>query len=202
MTQNKNKAASDVSAALAPLSRRSVLKTGLWAVAGASALAAGGFALLRPSPRDSLPVPAGLVHLQAQHYHLFSRLTEILLPTEGTALLPAAQVPVVNHIDGLLDALDPAIRKQLLTGLALFDNAAVVTHFKRFVDLPDADALAYVGDWVNSGVMPKRALGFVVTKLTHTGYWMDSQTWPMVEFDGPVSRRWGIPSRGNQPLPG
>lgn len=202
MTQNNNKAAREVSAALAPLSRRSVLKTGLWAVAGLTAVAAGGFALLRPSPRDSQPVPPGLRHLEPSHYHLFSRLIEVLLPTAGTALLPAAQVPIVQHIDSLLDALDPAVRKQLGSGLALFDNAAVLTHFKRFVDLSDAEALAYVTDWVNSSAMPKRALGFVVTKLTHTGYWMDSQTWPALEFDGPVSRRWGIPNRGNQPLPG
>ena len=112
MTQNNNKAAREVSAALAPLSRRSVLKTGLWAVAGLTAVAAGGFALLRPSPKDSLPVPPGLRHLEPSHYHLFSRLIEVLLPTAGTALLPAAQVPIVQHIDSLLDALDPAIRKQ------------------------------------------------------------------------------------------
>jgi len=41
----------------------------------------------------------------------------------------------------------------------------------------------------------------VVTKLTHTGYWMDERTWPAIEFDGAVTKKWGIPSRGNQPAP-
>ena len=73
--------------------------------------------------------------------------------------------------------------------------------WKRFVDLTDDEARAYVSDWVNSDVMPKRAIGFVVSKLTHTGYWMDERTWPAIEFDGAVTKKWGIPSRGNQPLP-
>lgn len=190
-----------MTAALSPLSRRRFLKMGLWTAAGVTAVAAGGFALLRRSPRDSLAMPEGLSWMEPSHYQLFSRLAEVLLPTAGTALFPVEKVPVVAHVNTILGSLDPDVRKQLGMGLSLFDNAAVVGHWRRFVDLSDADALAYVTDWVNSDAMPKRAIGFVVTKLTHTGYWMDSQTWPAVEFDGPVTKKWGIPARGNQPLP-
>lgn len=201
MVESKDKSAGEVSAALASLSRRRFLKTGLLLTAGATAALAGGFALLRRSPRDQLAVPAGLKHMEPAHYHLFARLAEVLVPTTGTALFPADKVPVVANVDAILGALEPAVRQQLAVGLSLFDNAAVLGNWKRFVDLPDDEARAYVSDWVNSDVMPKRAIGFVVSKLTHTGYWMDERTWPAIDFDGAVTKKWGIPSRGNQPLP-
>jgi hypothetical protein len=201
MTESRKQVAGEVAAAIAPLSRRRFLRVVLWTTAGVTALAAGGFAILRRSPRDGLEAPANLSHLDASRYQLFVRLAEILLPVTGTALLPVEKVPVVANVDAILGALHPDVRKQLFMGLSLFDNAAVAGHWKRFVDLSDADALAYVSDWLNSDVMPKRAIGFVVTKLTHTGYWMDERTWPAIEFDGAVTKKWGIPSRGNQPAP-
>lgn len=201
MVESKDGSAGEVSAALAPLSRRRFLKTGLLVTAGATAALAGGFALLRRSPRDQVAVPAGLKHMEPAHYHLFARLAEVLVPTTGTALFPADKVPVVANVDAILGALEPAVRQQLAVGLSLFDNAAVLGKWKRFVDLTDDEALAYVSDWVNSDVMPKRAIGFVLSKLTHTGYWMDERTWPAIDFDGAVTKKWGIPSRGNQPLP-
>ncbi|MDP2228890.1 MAG: gluconate 2-dehydrogenase subunit 3 family protein [Moraxellaceae bacterium] len=201
MTDSRQQAARDVTDALAPLSRRRFLKTALWATAGLTAVLAGGFAVLRRSPLDTAPVPAGLRYLTASQYQLFNRLAHVLLPTDGTALFPAEQVPVAAHIDAILGTLEPEVREQLGMGLALFDNAAVAGHWKRFVDLDDAAALAYVNDWLNASAMPKRAIGFVVSKLTHTGYWLDERTWPAIEFDGAVTKKWGISSRGNQPLP-
>lgn len=201
MVESGGRAAGEVGVALAPLSRRRFLKAGLLVTVGATAALAGGFALLRRSPHDARAVPAGLRHLEPAHYHLFTRLAEVLLPTAGTVLFPAGKVPVVTNVDAILGALEPSVRQQLAMGLSLFDNASVLGHWKRFVDLPDDEARAYVSDWVNSDVMPKRAIGFVVSKLTHTGYWMDERTWPAIEFDGAVTKKWGIPSRGNQPLP-
>lgn len=201
MTPDPRQAAADVEATLAPLSRRRFLKTTLWATAGIVAVAAGGFAWLRRSPLDEMPVPADLKALSAGHYRFFHRMADLLLPTAGTAFVPVADIPVARHVDGLLAALDPAIRQQLATGLSLIDNAAVFSHGCRLVDLAPEAAQAYVNDWVNSGTMVKRALGAVVSRLVHTGYWMDERTWPALEFDGAVSARWGIPARGNQPLP-
>ena len=201
MTDPRQQAAAEVSAALAPLSRRRFLKAALWGTAGVSAVLVGGVALLRRSPRDALPVPADLAYLSAAQYRLFQRLAEVLLPTAGTPLFPAAEVPVARHVDAILGTLTAEVRTQLGVGLALFDNAAVAGHWKRFVDLDETTALAYVNDWLNAPSETKRALGFVVSKLTHTGYWLDARTWPAIEFDGAVTRKWGIPSRGNQPLP-
>lgn len=193
-------AAADISATLAPLSRRRFLRTALWATAGVSAVAAGGFAVLRRSPVDAQPVPAGLRYLSAAQYHLFNQLAVALLPTTG-ALPPAASIPVAMHVDAIFGALTPDVREQLGMGLSLLDNAAVFSHGKRLVDLSPAQAQQYISDWVNAAAMPKRALGLVASKLTHTGYWLDARTWPAIEFDGPVTKKWGIVALGNQTQP-
>lgn len=201
MKKESQQAAREVTSTLAPLSRRRFLTSALWATAGVSAIVAGGFTLMRHSPRDAEPVPAGLVHLDPSHYRLFQHLASVLLPTAGTTLAPAELIPVAHNVDAILGALDADIRKQLAMGFGLFDNAAVFTHGKRFVDLPAAEAQVYVNDWVNADGLARRSIGLVVSKLAHTGYWMDARTWPPIEFDGPVSRKWGIASLGNQPLP-
>lgn len=201
MKQDPAKAAADVSATLAPLGRRRFLKIALWGSAGLAAVAAGGFSLLRRSPHDAEAVPADLLYLEPAQYRLFNRLALVLLPTDGGRFFPVAEVPVARHVDAIMGALEPEVRKQVGMGLGLLDNAAVLRHGKRLVDMEPEQARVYVNDWVNSGVMAQRAIGLVASKLTHTGYWLDARTWPAIDFDGPVSRKWGIASRGNQPLP-
>lgn len=201
MKKEPAQAAAETQAALASLSRRRFLKTALWASAGIAAAAAGGFALLSRSPHDNDVVPADLAHLQPAQYRLFNQLALVLLPVAGTALPAVSEIPVAHHVDAILGALEPAIREQLAMGLGLLDNSAVFTHGKRLIDLEPAAAQEYLASWVNSSSVMKRTLGQVATKLTHTGYWMDHRTWPALEFDGAVSRQWGLPSRGNQPLP-
>ena len=184
---------------LAPLTRRRFLRWGL----GLSAAAVAGFALLRRSPRDATTLPSGFSTLTVQEYVLFGRLAQIMLPTSGTALPEPAQIPVAANADRLLAGLRPDIRQQLGLGLALFDNAAVLTggHFGRFVDLPDAAATAYLDSWVNSKSVPQRAIAGAAMRLVKTAYWQDPRTWVAVGFAGPVSRRLGIAMQGNAPLP-
>lgn len=201
MSADPKKTAAEIDAALQPLTRRRFLKTTLWAAAGLTAVAGAAFAWLRRSPIDARSVPEGLVAINADQYRFFQQMATLLLPTEGTDFLPVTEIPVALHIDSVLSSLDADIRKQLGVGLMLIDNAAVFSHGSRLVDLSPEKAQAFVNDWVNANSMMKRALGAVVSRLVHTGYWMDERTWPSIEFDGAVSRKWGIPSRGNQPLP-
>ena len=91
-------------------------------------------------------------------------------------------------------------RQDVATGLTLFDNAAVFFHGKRFVDLDEATARDYFDAWSRGNVV-QRTLGTVIKQLTYTSYWRDESTWGPVEFDGPVSDRWGIAYLGNAPLP-
>ncbi len=86
------------------------------------------------------------------------------------------------------------------TGLGLFDNAAVLSHGRRFVDLSDADARAYFDSWGRASVI-QRTLATVIKQLTYSAYWQEPATWAPTGFDGPVSDKWGLAYLGNAPLP-
>lgn len=195
-------AARHAAAPVASLSRRRFLRTTLIAGAGVAALAGAGFAWLRRSSVDGLPVGEGIRHLTAAEYYLFQRVTAVLLPVQGTPLTPLSQVPVVQHIDHMIGLLPGHLRKQVGMGLTLFDNAAVVSgwHGRRFVDLETADAVQYFDDWSHGNTVQK-ALATLVKRFVYVAYWRDPATWGPVEFDGPVSEKWGLAYLGNAPLP-
>ncbi len=182
------------------MARRRFLKWGLLGSAGVAAVAAGGFAFLRRSPLDNQPAPEWATGLSAGEYHLFDRARQVLLPVEGTALTPSDQVPVVRNVQALLNNLDPATRKEMGTGLGLFDNAAVLSHGRRFVDLSDAEARAYFDSWGRASVI-QRTLATVIKQLIYSAYWQEPATWAPTGFDGPVSDKWGLAYLGNAPLP-
>lgn len=200
MLMTKKQQADAAVAPLVGLSRRKFMKTALWGAAGAAAVLGGGFAWLRRSPVDKLPAPEHLQYLSTSEYHLFQRAITVLLPTDGTPLTSAEQVPVIDNIDHLLGLVDPVIRKDLHAGLGLFDNAAVLSYGRRFVDLELDDAIRFLDDW-SQGNTIQRTLSSVVKKFVYVSYWRDPATWGPIRFDGPVSDRWGIPSLGNTPLP-
>ncbi|MQX54139.1 hypothetical protein [Alcanivorax sediminis] len=182
------------------VARRQFLKWGLGGVAAATAIAAGGFALLRRSPHDELPTPDWVTGLSAAEYHLFDRARVVLLPVEGTPLVDSEAVPVVANVQTTLSYLDPATRKELGAGLSLFDNVVVFSHGCRFVDLEDAQARALFDRWGEGSVL-QRTLTTVIKQLVYSAYWQEPATWPPTEFDGPVSEKWGLEYLGNAPMP-
>ncbi|MCB1836235.1 MAG: hypothetical protein KDH99_01330 [Alcanivoracaceae bacterium] len=188
--------------ALAPVSRRRFLRWTLLGAASVTAVGAGVVAVLRRSPVDDMPVPDTLRHLSASEYHLFARALPVLLPVQGTALPAVSDIPVLETIDSMIGMLAPGVRKELAAGLTLFDHGALVSgwHGKRFVDLDDEAVHDYFERWSRGNTIQK-ALATVVKKFVYVAYWRDPRTWPAIEFDGPVSDRWGIPSLGNTPLP-
>lgn len=182
------------------VTRRGFLKWTFAGSAGVVAVAAGGFAWLRRSPLDERAKPDWASGLSRQEYHLFDRARVVLLPTAGTDLTANDQVPVVQNVQRTLGFMDPASRKDVATALTLFDNAAVFSHGKRFVDLSEARARAYFDRWGAASVI-QRTVASVIKQLVYTSYWREESTWPPIEYDGPVSDRWGLAYLGNAPLP-
>lgn len=193
-----------VSGELRALSRRRFLTYTLLATATGAAALAGTFSLLARSPKDAQPRPADIEALTDQEYHLFRAVCAAVLPVDGNAhgLLPWTQVPVLRNIDQLVKQVAQPARGDMTTALKIFDNAAVVSgwHGKRFVDLDVEEARAHLAVW-NHGNGIQRALSNLVRKLAYIGYWGEAATWAAIDYDGPVTRRWGLPSLGNAPLP-
>lgn len=191
---SKQALARQVEQDLGGLSRRTLVKGVLLLTAGAATLGVAGC-----SRKTSAP---GLKVLTASEEPVFARLIQVLLPTSGTALAPVEKVPVVSNIDHLFQMLDPKVRSDLGSAVTLFEYGSLVMggHFTRFPNLDDGAAVAYIDQWQNGGSI-QRGIVTTLKKLVYASYWRDESTWPAVEFDGPVSVRWGLPSLGNAPLP-
>ena len=191
-----------VATAMAPLSRRRFLRWSLLASSAVIGVGVGAASWLGRSEQDQLPLPDALQHLTQSEFLLFRRATEVLLPLSGTGLPSIDDVPVLQNIDAMMGLLSVSVRKELAAGLTIFDYAALVSgwHGKRFIDLDSNEAVAYFDRWSQGNSM-QRALATVIKKFVYVAYWRDSATWPAIEFDGPVSDRWRLPSLGNTPMP-
>lgn len=178
------------------LGRRDFLRI---SAAAASLFACGS--LLQPVAALAA-LPAGITHMSEDEYAVFRRLMEVMLPTQGTALVPIDKIPVLQTLDGaLLATMEPHILKGLKGGVAYFNDGPMGAFGKRFVDLAEADAIRFCDTWADSAEIPQRALAMGLKKLVGLAYWANPPTWAPLGYDGPVSKRWGLKSYGNAPLP-
>lgn len=180
---------------LAPLNRRAFLKAGLVTAIGTSTLLTMGCS-------SEAPFDSGLKVLTPSQQALFARLVDVLLPTQGTAMADTRSVPVLANVDHLLAGLEPKVREDLGAAMMLFEYGSLVLggHFSRFTRLDDADAIAYIEDWQHGNTI-QRGVAATLKRLVYASYWRDEKTWAPVDYDGPVTVRWGLPSLGNAPLP-
>jgi len=180
---------------LAPLNRRAFLKAGLVTAIGTSTLLTMGCS-------SEAPLDPGLKVLTPSQQALFARLVDVLLPTQGTAMADTRSVPVLANVDHLLAGLEPKVREDLGAAMMLFEYGSLVLggHFSRFTRLDDADAIAYIEDWQHGNTI-QRGVAATLKRLVYASYWRDEKTWAPVDYDGPVTVRWGLPSLGNAPLP-
>lgn len=178
------------------LGRRDFLKFS--SVAASLALTGG---LLSPLSAPAT-VPQEIKHLSDAEYAVFRRLVEVVLVTDGTRLVPVKDVPVLQTLDAaLLATMAPHILAGLKGGIAYFNDGPQARFGKRFVDLDDAQARAFLDAWADSPELPRRALAVGLKKLVGLAYWANPPTWAPLGYDGPVSRRWGLQSLGNAPMP-
>lgn len=177
------------------MNRRAFLKAGLVTAIGTSTLLTMGCS-------SEAPFDSGLKVLTPSQQALFARLVDVLLPTQGTAMADTRSVPVLANVDHLLAGLEPKVREDLGAAMMLFEYGSLVLggHFSRFTRLDDADAIAYIEDWQHGNTI-QRGVAATLKRLVYASYWRDEKTWAPVDYDGPVTVRWGLPSLGNAPLP-
>ena len=63
--------------------------------------------------------------------------------------------------------------------------------FSRFSQMSDEKATRHVHNWQTGNVVQRGVMTSLKMLLT-LGYWQDLRTWPALQYDGPVSDRWGI----------
>lgn len=183
--------------AIQALNRRSFLKAGLLLGTGISTgLSLGGCS----TSVDSLP--DGIQFLSAKHIPLFEKLISVLLPVEGSILTPPDTVPVIPNIDAMLGVMNVSTREDVLVLFDLFEYGSIFSmQLSRFSQINDEDARIYIEACQNSSLFIQRAVVTAMKKFVYISYWRDEKTWGPIEFDGPVAKKWNLPSLGNAPLP-
>lgn len=177
--------------------RRRFLATSAYAL-----LAVGAGGVLSACSDNPVGKVAAGSALSAEQMAFFKRLSQVLLPTEGTKLAPLDSIPVLSNLDDLFASMDSQVRSDLGTAVDLFEHAGLVLglRFTRFTRMSDQDAVAYIDGW-QTGHPMQMGIVTILKKLVYACYWRDEQTWGPVQFDGPVSVKWGLPSLGEAPLP-
>jgi len=164
-------------------------------------LAGFGFIMACSKPDSMTALPAGEA-LDNEQMFFFSHLTQVLLPTAGTPLTPSNQVPILSNLDKLMLTMPQSTRTDLAAAIKLFEYGGMVLgwRFSRFTRMPDEDAIQYIDSW-QTGHPMQQGIVSVLKRLVYSSYWRDDSTWGPLQFDGPVSEKWGLTSLGEAPLP-
>lgn len=187
----------EIVSALAPMKRRRFLTMAVHGllVAGAGSLVSA----CTESPVGDMDAGKALSSSQMA---FFQRLAQILLPTDGTEMAPLESVPVLRNLDEMFNGMSAQIRSDLGKAIDLFEYGGLVMgwNFSRFTRMSEQDAVLYIDSW-QAGHPVLLGIATVLKKLVYAAYWRDARTWGALQFAGPVSETWGLPSLGEAPLP-
>ena len=186
-------------AGLEPLSRRRLLTGSVRMAAAAGAVLALPGQVLAGDRHNIKGLPPGIVHLSALEYRVFDKLRVVMLPTQKYSLPSSTEVPVMQNVDAWVGKLNQRTRLLLKVGADTIEYGSLY-RFSRFSQMSDDSATRHVHRWQNGNVMQRGIMSSLKMLLT-LGYWQDIRTWPSLQYDGPVTEKWGIRRLGNAPLP-
>lgn len=186
-------------AGLEPLSRRRFLVTGIQAAAATSALLAMPGRLLAADTARQDGLPQGIKHLTELEYRVFDKLRMVMLPTQKFDLPSSEEVPVMQNVDVWVGKLNNRTRTLLRLGARTLEYGSLY-RFSRFSTMKDDKAARHVNNWQTGNVLQRGVMSSLKMLIT-LAYWQDIRTWPSLQYDGPVTEKWGIRRLGNAPLP-
>lgn len=186
-------------AGLEPLSRRRFLTAGVRVTAATGALLALPGQVLAAGAVRKDGLPEGIRHLTELEYRVFDKLRVIMLPTQKFDLPSSEEIPVMQNVDVWVGKLNQRTRLLLKVGAQTIEYGSLY-RFSRFSRMPDAKAQRHVANWQTGNVLQRGVMSSLKMLIT-LGYWQDTRTWPSLQYDGPVTEKWGIRRLGNAPLP-
>lgn len=186
-------------AGLEPLSRRRFLSAGIRATAATGALLALPGRVLAADAPAAGGLPSGIRHLTELEYRVFDKLRVIMLPTEKFDLPSSVEIPVMANVDVWVGKLNQRTRTLLKLGAQTLEYGSLY-RFSRFTTMSDERAARHVNNWQTGNVLQRGVMSSLKMLIT-LGYWQDTRTWPSLQYDGPVTEKWGIRRLGNAPLP-
>ena len=173
---------------LAALSRRKLLKTGLFGGA-AVVLGSVGLALWESPPRPDTPP---LRVLDAREFAILSAIADRVAPALGPDAPGAIALGTVAALDALLVSVDVEVQKGLKLALRVFDNALVgalgLERAAPFTTLSPEARDRVLGAWKDSRIGFRRTVYRALSGAILGVYWGDPRTWPRIGYGGPPDR--------------
>jgi hypothetical protein len=199
MNKNDNNPSAIMLARLEPLSRRSLLVSGARTAAVAASLLALPRELFADETQKADGVPTSIKNLSEVEYRVLDKLRIVMLPTQKFSLPSSTQIPTMENVDAWVSKLNERTRLLLTVGAQTLEYGSLY-RFSRFSQMSDEKATKHVHNWQTGNVVQRGVMTSLKMLLT-LSYWQDLRTWPALQYDGPVSDRWGIRALGNAPLP-
>lgn len=186
-------------AGLEPLSRRRFLTAGVRTAAAAGALLALPSGVMAAEKAAVEGLPSGIKNLSELEYRVFDKLRVVMLPVEKFSLPSSQEIPVMANVDVWVGKLNQRTRTLLTLGVQTMEYGSLYK-FSRFSAMSDEKAVRHVNNWQTGNVLQRGVVSSLKMLLT-LGYWQDTRTWPALQYDGPVTEKWGIRRLGNAPIP-
>ncbi|NNM52731.1 MAG: transcriptional initiation protein Tat [Pseudomonadales bacterium] len=181
---------------LAPLTRRGFLRAGC-SVAMATA---GGLWSVRDAWADEvLALPSDIEYLTLLEYRVLNKMRLVFIAPELLGMPSTVEIPVMHNIDNMVGHLSKSVRANVNLAGKIFEYSPGY-RFSRFSSMSNESARAYMERW-QRGYFFQRGLITSLKSLVALAYWRDARVNPFLDYDGPVSVRWGVRKLGNAPLP-
>lgn len=161
-----------------------------------------GAAMAGTSGLSFAALPNGVKFINESEAALFLRVAQVTLPVAGSKLVPWTSEGLLQTLDAaLLATMEPHILAGLKGGLQYFDEGPTSVFKKRFTELSDEEATKFCDLWSDSVLPPQRGLTMGLKKLVQLSYWANPASWAPLGYDGPITKRLGLKSLGNAPMP-
>lgn len=185
---------------LEALSRRGFLRASV--IAGAALTTGCASVTSRIIGRRDAPDAVVYGSLSESEVAIATRLTEVLLPTERHGMPSSTNdVPTLHNLDDMVGRMSPQTRQLFGMGFWVLEHRPVASlRMRRFSRMDDEQAHKYL-ESLQNGTFVERGLLTQMKALVAVNYWRDAQTWPALDYHGPVTETWGVRRLGNAPEP-
>ncbi len=182
---------------LAPLTRRGFLRAGC---SVAAATAAGLWTVRDAWADDDVrALPSEIQYLTLLEYRVLNKMRQVFIAPELLGMPSTVEIPVMQNIDNMVGHLSKSVRANVNLAGKIFEYSPGY-RFSRFSSMSNDSAQAYMEKW-QRGYFFQRGLITSLKSVVALAYWRDARIDPFLDYDGPVSVRWGVRKLGNAPLP-
>ena len=157
-----------------------------------SGTALASLASLRSLPAAAYPLAATPAHFFGpSETEILTQVVERMVDTGEPGAPAVRQTRTIATIDTLCGSIDPGATAPLPTLLRLVEWGPLLFEhrFARFTQLDASAQDVALDGWMRSNLALRRMGFYALRNLALLGYWSQDETWPLIDYQGPLLRR-------------